>query len=400
MLTSLPAEIHNPLMKISNFQVPRQIIFGLGAAERTGTIARELGGQKVLLVTDQTLTKIGLIDSLRSTLEKKGLTVDVFDRILGEPELDTAEVVVEYVRKCNCNLVIGVGGGSSLDIAKVASVMATNSGSVKQYLGVNLVKKTGIPKILIPTTSGTGSEVSASAALGEPEREIKRAIFSPQLFADVAIVDPLLAVTMPPMVTASTGFDALSHALESFISTNRNPIIDPLALEAIRLVAGNLRVAFADGLNLEARCNMSLAALLGGMCHSLNAGVNGGHAASAAFSVKYKIPHGVGVAVALPYVLEYNLMACMDRLAVVAKTMGEDISLPMREAASKAVASVKKLVADLNLPQRLQDLNIPREAIPQLVEGMLARTELLAKNPRKMTREDALKLFERMWIGN
>lgn len=400
MLKVISTNVYHPLMKIHNFRVPRNIIFGLNAAERVGTEAKHLGGAKALIVTDKIIEKIGLVENVKSSLEKEGLSVTVFDKIKGEPTIDMAEKAAETVREDDYDLVVGVGGGSSLDMAKVASTMATNPGNVRQYIGLNMVKKRGLPKILIPTTAGTGSEVSASAVMEDPDRKIKTFIRSPYQFADAAIVDPLMTVTMPPRVTAATGLDALSHAVEAFITVASSPIADPLALQAIKLVASNLPIAFATGENLESRYNMSLAALLAGMCLSYNAGVCGGHVAASAFSLEYNLPHGVSCALALPYIMEYNLMACTPKLAVVAEAMGESTStLSLREAASKAVASVRRLVKDVNLPLTLKDLDIPKEAIPKLAENMMTRAGMLAKNPRNVTKEDAYKIFERMWAG-
>ncbi len=296
-------------------------------------MARRLGGDKALIVTDKVIVKTGLVERVSKSLEQAGLSVQVFDEVEPEPKLEVAEKAAEFSRKSGCNLVIGVGGGSVLDMAKVASIAPTNPGKMADYVGVGLIKQAGLPKILIPTTAGTGSEVTNIAVVSLAAEEIKSGIVGPQLMADVAIVDPEATLTMPPRLTASTGIDALTHAVEALMSVNSNPLTDALAYEAVKLVFRNLRKACYQGENLEARYGMSLAALLAGLAFG-SAGVCGGHALAYAFAVKYNVPHGIACGLALPYIMEYNLPVCEEKLARIAVLAGESVEwVSTREAA-------------------------------------------------------------------
>lgn len=250
--------------------------------------------------------------------------------------------------------------------------------------------------VLVPTTAGTGSEATQNIVITHEGR--KATIASPHAIPDTAIVDPALTVTMPPGLTANTGLDALSHAVEAYMSKEASPVTDALALEAVRLITRNLPVAYSQGENLGARYHMSLAALLAGMALS-NAGVCGGHALAYGFAVREGLPHGLSCAVALPYIMAYNAPACGHKLARVARAMGERVSgLSPREAASRAVEAVARLNSGLGIPSSLRELKVPRDAIPAIARGALVE-RLLARNPRTITGEDALRIVEGMWEG-
>ena len=388
---------HTWLMEKWQFNLPTKIIFGQGAAEEAAVEAKKFG-KKVFMVVDEIIRKVGLLEKVEKPLRDNGFEIKYFTPE-PEPRIETAKLVAEAVREQKYDLVMGIGGGSSMDLAKVASIMATNPGAVTDYIGINLVQKPGIPKILIPTTAGTGAEVTPNAILASSVEENKTAIVSPYNFADVAIVDPLMTLTMPPKVTAVTGLDALTHAVEAYMSIRSNPLTDAIAYKAIQLISTYLPVAYADGENIEARSYMSLAALMAGIaiCH---AGTCAGHAAAYAFAVKYKIPHGLSCAIALPYIMEYNAPVQLSKHVSIAEAMNERVSnLNAREAASKAVRSIVKLMNELDIPYRLKDIGVSKEDLPKLVEGMLKNTRLLKNNPRKVSKEDAVKIFERMWEG-
>ncbi len=380
-------------------QLPKRVVFGVGIEEKIGAEAKGLGAKKALVVTDAVIEKIGLHEKIEKPL-KEVAEVDILDKIEPEPTLAAAETVAEAARAAKCDLIVGVGGGSVMDMAKVASAAASNpEQGVSAFLGANKIANPSVPKILVPTTAGTGAEATPFALVIVEEK--KKAIASPYNLADVVLIDPTFTATMPPKVTASTGMDALSHAIEAFLSTGSNPLTDSFALEAIRLIADNLEEAFSHGDNLDARLKMSLAALLAGMAFG-NAGVIAGHAAAHTFGAKYKIPHGVSAALALPYMMEYNAVenGVKEKLAKVAREMGEDISgMTGEEAASKAVACVKKMLEKLDLPTRLADLDVPKDDLSGLADAMSKEKGYLARNPRKIEYEDAVKMFERMWSG-
>lgn len=378
-------------------QLPKRVVFGDGVEEKIGAEAKGLGAKKALIVTDATIEKAGLLEKVEKPL-KEAVEVDVFDIVESEPTLAAAETVAEAARAAKYDLIVGVGGGSVMDMAKVASAAASNpEQGVSEFLGANKIANPSVPKILVPTTAGTGAEATPFTLIIVEGK--KKAIASPYNLADVVLISPSFTATMPPRVTASTGMDAMSHAIEAFLSTGSNPLTDSFALEAIRKIADNLEVAFSHGDNLDARLKMSLAAMLGGMAFG-NAGVIAGHAAAHTFGAKYKIPHGVAAALALPYIMEYNAPVARDKLVKVAREMGEDISkLTEEEAASRAVARVRGLLERLELPTRLADLDVPEEDLQELAEAMSKEKGYLARNPRKIELEEAVKIFERLWSG-
>jgi len=384
-------------MPVYAVQLPKRVVFGVGIEEKIGAEAKGLGAKKALVVTDATIEKTGLLEKVEKPL-KEVVEVNIFDKVEPEPTLKAAETVAGAARAAKCGLIVGVGGGSVMDMAKVASAAASNpEQGVSDFLGANKIANPSMPKILVPTTAGTGAEATSFALVIVEEK--KKAIASPYNLADVVLIDPTFTATMPPEVTASTGMDALSHAIESFLSTGSNPLTDSFALEATRKITDNLEAAFSHGDNLDARLEMSLAAMLAGMAFG-NAGVIAGHAAAHTFGAKYKIPHGVSAALALPYMMEYNAVesGIKEKLAKVARGMGEDISrMTEEEAASKAVARVKGLLEKLELPTRLSDLDVPKEDLPDLAEAMSKEKGYLARNPRKIEYEDAVQMFERMW---
>ncbi len=378
-------------------QMPKRVVFGEGMEEKIGAEAKGLGAKKALIVTDEIIEKTGLLDKVERPL-KEVVEVAIFDKVEPEPTLEAAETVAKAARAAKYDLIVGVGGGSVMDMAKVASAAASNpEQSVSDFMGANKIANPSVPKILVPTTAGTGAEATPFTLIVVETK--KKAIASPYNLADVVLISPSLTATMPAKVTASTGVDALSHAIEAFLSLGSNPLTDSFALEAIRKIADNLEEAFLHGDNLEARLKMSLAAMLAGMAFG-NAGVIAGHAAAHTFGAKYKIPHGISAAVALPYIMEYNAPAAKEKLAKVAREMGEDISgLTEEEAASKAVARVKNMLKKLELPTRLADLDVPENALPELAEAMSKEKGYLARNPRKIEHDGAVEILQRMWSG-
>ncbi|MDI6811562.1 MAG: iron-containing alcohol dehydrogenase [archaeon] len=384
-------------MGVYEVLLPKRVVFGDMVEERIGAEAKGLGAKKAFIVTDETIVKTGLLEKVETPL-KEVVEVDIFDRVESEPTLKTAETVAMAARAAKYDLVVGVGGGSVLDMAKVASAAVANPGQVvSDFLGANKIANPSVPKMLIPTTAGTGAEATPYALIIVEEK--KKAIASSYNLADVVLISPSFTTSMPPEITASTGMDAMSHAIEALLSLGANPLTDSFALEAIRKISDNLEEAFAHGDNLDARLKMSIAAMLAGMAFG-NAGVIAGHAAAHTVGAKYNISHAKASALALPYVMEYNAPAAEEKLAKVARELGEDISgLSDEEAASKAVARVKRLLEALKLPTRLADLDVPEKDLPDLADAIMKEKGYLARNPRKMEHEDAVKLVERMWSG-
>ncbi len=382
--------------KVFSFQLPRKILFGVKVSEKVGLEAKATCGKRALLVTDKGLAKTGVPQKIEKTLAEEGLSVSIFDEVEPEPFLEVAEKTAKVARKEEYDIVVGVGGGSVLDMAKIAAIAVTNPGCMRQYVGVDFVKKTGIPSILLPTTSGTGSEVTNVAVVTVAEDEMKNAVISSHMLATVAMVDPTLAYTLPPRLTASTGLDALSHALEALMSVHANPITDALALQAIRLIFAHLPTAYRKG-DPESRYAMSLGAMVAGMAFG-NSGVCLGHAAAYSFSVTYKVHHGLSCGLVLPFALEFNAPAIPEKLPQIAAAMNlEAEKLKPEELPVCISAAILRLAEEVQLPRRLRDIGIPREALEKLANKILTFKRVLSRNPRPISREEALRLFEEMW---
>jgi len=389
--------VYQPVSRVSGFYAPRKITFGLNALDRIGSEAKFAGGEdRALIVSDPSLRVMGALNNVGDGLKKEGFEVEVYDEVEPEPRIEVVEKVAELARRDRFDVVIGVGGGSVMDTAKVASMSASNPGSVESYFGVNLVKKRGAPLVCLPTTAGTGSEVTMYAVITVGDE--KRVITSPYIIPDVAVVDPMLTLTMPPNLTAGSGMDALSHAIESMISIEATPLTDAIALEAVKLIFDHLRTAYHKGTDLEARCHMSLAANMAGfpLC---NAKMVLGHSISQTFGPPYGVPHGVSNGITLPYVMKFYVPAAADKLALIAKATGEDVKdLSAGQAATKAVKAVKMLADDLAIPSSLKDVGVPKDRLPALAELCLNRWPR-PNSPIKLTKENVLKVFEEVWGG-
>ncbi|MCK4436485.1 iron-containing alcohol dehydrogenase [bacterium] len=382
--------------KSFSFKIIPEIIFGRGAVEKVGQESRKRGGSKILLISDEGVAKAGLLEKVRQSLFKEKLEVIVFDKVEPEPWVETADEAGKMARQENCNLVIGLGGGSAMDVAKAASVLATNEGKASDYQGLDKVPEPGLPKIMIPTTAGTGSEVTFTAVLSNKEPKGKGGINSPYLFPELAILDPLLTLSMPPPVTASIGMDALTHAIEAYTSLQASTISDALALKATELIAHNLSQAVADGQNADARENMLMGSLLAGMALA-NAGVTAAHALAYPLGGLYRIGHGVANGLMLPYIMEFNLESSLKKFAKIAEAMGEETrDLPLKEAAKRSVIAVNKLSREIKVPRRLRELKagIAESNFPEMVTSAMKVTRPLENNPRKLAEEDAMAIYK------
>jgi len=391
------------IFRVSTIKMPSKIVMGVNSIDKLSGLVRSFG-KKGLLVTGEEAIKSGRLKVVEEKLSEANVDLEIYGEVKPEPTLTHAEEIASYVEKLmrtkGLDFIIGFGGGSSLDMAKVASLASANPRPIEQYMGVEKVPRKGLPLILIPTTAGSGSEVSKSIVLVKEKEGIKEGIVSENVVADIAIVDPKLTVTMNPRLTAMTGIDALSHAIEACMSLGANAFTNPLALEAVSLISVNLRRAYSNGDDLEARKAMSEAALLAGLAFS-NAGNCAGHAAAYAFAVKYNVPHGISCGIALPYVMKFNMLAIPDRLADIAVAMGiEGEGLSTRELAQLAITEILDLLMDLNMPTSLEDIGVPEEDLISLAENMMKITRLLEANPRKIGLDEARRIFEAMWHGD
>jgi alcohol dehydrogenase len=380
--------------KLSLFRTTRRILFGLGAVEKLGPEAQLLKAKKALIITDPGVIQAGLLESVEKSLQSVGLPFVIFDGVEPDPRIEVVEKSIEKAKKEGIDLIIGFGGGSSLDIAKVTSILITNSGKIDSFFGVDLVPNPGTPVILIPTTAGTGSEVTPIAILSDTKEKLKKGIVSPTLFPEVAIVDPKLTIGLPPSVTAFTGMDALTHAIESYYSINATDLSDLLAFRAMELLSKNIRMAYAHGENLVARSNMMEGSLFAGIAFA-NAGVGAVHAFAYPLGGEFHLAHGLTNTLMLPYVMRYNILGCPDKFAQMAQAFGEKVEgLSELDGAETSVKFVERLSDDLRVPRRLRDVGIPEDAIPRLAEAAMKVTRLLANNPRKITLEDAVAIYK------
>ncbi len=379
--------------KIRVHRGPQTLITGLGSIAQVAEQVRKLRGTRVLILTDPGVAGCGDVTYVEEPLREAALEVGVYDHAVPEPPMASLHEVVDFVEDGGFDCVIGFGGGSAIDVAKMAAVLAHTGHHVEEYVGVDMVPKKGLPLIAIPTTAGTGSEVTAIAIFANEAKNIKQGVVSPHLIPDIAIVDPVLTLTCPPNVTAASGIDALIHNMEAFISVNATLHTDPLAKEGMELIGAALRTAVLDGSNLEARHDMAIGSMLGGIAFG-NAGVGAVHALSYPLGGRFHVPHGVANAVMLPWVMEYNMLACLPRFRDIACALGETVEgLSAREVAVKAVGAMRQLADDVGLPQHLSDLDISADAIEELTEGALTQTRLLANNPRKLTHDDIYQIY-------
>ncbi|MCD6408811.1 MAG: iron-containing alcohol dehydrogenase [Candidatus Verstraetearchaeota archaeon] len=392
----MEVKLQHFLFKTYSYYTPTRIVFGVHSSKKLVEEVSKFSPKKVFVVSGKTVRSLGIVDELCKPLEEAGFSVTVFSQVEPEPSIDTARKAVLAVRSEGFDLVIGIGGGSSMDVAKIAAALAKNPGDVSEYVGAYKVKEKRLPLILVPTVFGTGSEVSPAAVV--VDGRVKVALWSFNLNADVSIIDPVLSITVPPKTTAASGIDALSHAIESLMSVEANNFTDALALEAIGLVFTYLERAYANGEDIEARYGVALASALAGMAFT-NAGLCLPHGIAYTYAVDYKLAHGASCALCLPYVMEYNLPTVPEKLASAALAMGLDVAgFSSKEAAVEAIGAVRELIESLELPTSLSDVGVPKEELPKMVEDLFTNQQrFIARNPRKPTKEDMEKLYEAMW---
>ena len=380
--------------RIISLKSPSLILAGIGALQKMGEEAKNLDAKKALLVTDKVMIETGIEGQVKAVLAENSVSVDVFDDVKSDPDIENCEACIDMAKAGNYDLIVGVGGGSPMDIASIASVMCTNAGTVYDYFGVNLVKQPGIPTFLITTTAGTGAEVTPNAILTDHKDQLKKAIVSPYILPRAAVIDPELTLSMPPVVTSFTGMDALTHAIESYTSMNATPLTDMYAREGIRLIAQSLRTAVSKGEKLEARYDMSMGSLYAGISLA-NAGVGAVHALAYPLGGQFNVAHGIANGLLLPHVMEFNYIADVTKFAEVAKLMGESVEgLSVLEQAQMSVQAVTDLINDIDMPTTLSQVNIPKDALPRLSEAAINVTRLMANNPRNMTVANAEAIFQ------
>lgn len=392
-----------------NFGTATRLLFGRGAVEELGPAAGRLGAQQVLVITDEPLVAAGAVDRVKSSLVQAGLTVALFTGGEPEPTLDAASRAIEHARQFQPDAILGLGGGSNIDLAKMTAIVHSHGGEPADYLGWDNVPGPVCPLISVATTAGTGSEVSASAVLTDAENKIKVSTLSPYLRPALAVVDPLLTVSCPRQATADSGIDALTHAVEAYLATRstdldrspgelgpyegKTPMTDLLAERAIALVGQHLIRAVEQPDNLDAREGMALAATLAGMAFS-NAGVALVHAMEYPLGGALHCSHGAGNGLLLPYVMRFNRPVREPEIARIAELLGEDVDrLSQSEAAERGIAAVEKLRKTIGIPTRIRQLGGTAEQLPEFAAKAFAIKRLIDLTPREPNEADVLAIY-------
>jgi alcohol dehydrogenase class IV len=373
---------------------PNKVILGLGAAAKVADEVAYLRGKKVFIVSDPGVIAAGLLESVELSLKTGGIDYLIYGKVEPEPSSRIIDEGAALYKSESCDIIVGVGGGSSLDVAKGISILAANQGRILDYIGVDTVPQKGAPMILLPTTAGTGSEVTRVLVMTDEEQNKKSVVFTLFALPDVAIIDPSLTISMPPVVTADTGIDALVHAIESYVSMNANVFSDLWAEEAISLIGTYLPIACAKGANREARYNMCLAATLAGLSFT-SGGLGAVHALAYPLGTEYHMTHGRTNAMMLPHVMNFNLPGNPEKFARIAELLGKDTEgLSALEAAPLAVEAVLDLEDAVNVSWLLKDYDIDEADLELLVDGAMQQARLFVTNPRDLDEDDVRTIYQ------
>ena len=384
---------------IKTIEGVKKPVFGSGAVSKLGIECKNLGASKALLVMDQALSKSVIAEKVKESLKSERIRVFMFSDVTPEPDPKIADLGTELALKEKVRCIIGVGGGSTMDIAKAIGMLMKNGGKAVEYIGIDKVKKPGIPTIMVPTTAGTGSETTLTAVFTQRDTRKKGGINSAFIYPDTAVLDPALTLDLPPKITAYTGMDALTHAIESYTSLNAHFMSEIISLRAIELIMENLRGAVFDGKNIKYRENMMMGSYLAGMGLAM-AGVGAVHALAYPMGAIYDVPHGIGNGLLLPYVLEYNYPGNIEKFCNMAIYVGQDMEgLSSRENASLVSEAVFELAEDIGVPMTLKELNIPEDSIPEMAKAAMQVAVPIANNPRPMTVEAATDIYRNAYEG-
>ncbi len=383
-------------MNMYDFFMPNVNFFGRGAVKVTGERCQILGGKKALIVTDSFLRSLpgGPVEKVTESLDAVGIDYAFYDGVEPNPKDTNVRDGLAIFESEQCDLIVTVGGGSAHDCGKGIGIAATHDGDLyEDYAGIETLTNPLPPLVCVNTTAGTASEVTRHCVITNTEKKVKFVIVSWRNTPLVSINDPELMVGKPAGLTAATGMDALTHAVESYVSLGANPVTDSMAIQAIKLISTNLRQAVAYGQNIEARENMAHASLLAGMAFN-NAGLGYVHAMAHQLGGLYDIPHGVANAVLLPHVEEYNIISNPQKFADIAEFMGENIDgLSVREAANKAIEAIRQLSEDVNIPSSMRELGVKEEDFELMAELALQDGNAIS-NPIQGRKEDIINIFK------
>ncbi len=373
---------------------PGKLVFGNGTLSQLPDDILELKPSRVFIATIDALKDA--IAEVVNTLMKNKIEVLLDTSIIQEPTFSDFEKLMKKVTPFNPDVVIGIGGGSVLDVAKLVAAQLDNEQQLKDYVGIGLLKQRKKKLVCVPATSGTGSEVSPNAILMDDADNQKKGIISPFLVPDIVYVDPVLTISVPPSVTAATGLDALTHCLEAYTNKFAQPFIDLYAYEGMRLIASHIVTAVKDGSNKEAREKVAMGSLLGGFCLG-PVNTAGVHALSYPLGTMFHLAHGLSNALLLPYVMEYNIPAAVKRYADVAIALGCERQPDDKATACAGVKKIKELIKACGIPATLKEVNVPASAIPELAADAIKIQRLLKNNPREITGQDAINIYRAAW---
>ena len=386
-------------MKQITLLQPQKIVFGTGCIQTLVEDYKKLGYQRLFVLTAPPI--LPLIEPTLAALKAAGTNIEVFDQIMAEPTLNDFNAIVEKARQFDADSVVGIGGGSVLDIAKLVAAFAHSDQQAADCFGTGFIKAKGLWFACLPTTAGTGSEVSPNAILLDERDHLKKGIVSPYLIADAAYVDPKLTWTVPAKVTADTGMDALTHCIEAYTNKFAHPTVDIYALKGIQLIAANLETAVKDGKNQEAREALALGSLYGGLCLGpVNTAAV--HALSYPLGGEFHIPHGLSNAILLPSVMKFNAETCPKRYAEVAaallsSTSGSSGDTNDIRLAQQGVDFIYRLAEAVGIPKKLTDLGIPQSAVDGMAKAAMEVQRLLKNNPREVTEQDAKDIYNSLY---
>lgn len=380
--------------QVYGFFIPTVSLMGVGSYKEIGKQVKALGGKKPFICTDKGITKAGITQKIVDLIKlDAGVDTVVFDGTVPNPTDTNVHDGLKVFKDKKCDLIISLGGGSAHDCGKGIGIVSTNGGTIRDYEGVNKSTKPMPPFIAVNTTAGTASEMTRFCIITNTSNHVKMAIVDWRVTPNVAINDPLLMVGMPPALTAATGMDALTHAVEAYVSTIATPVTDACALQAIRLIATNLRAAVANGADMVARDNMAYAEYLAGMAFN-NASLGYVHAMAHQLGGFYDLPHGVCNAILLPHVERFNLIAKLDRFVEMAKAMGENVEgLSSRDAAELALMAIKQLSVDVGIPSGLTELGVKQKDLKTM--ALNAQKDACGfTNPRTPTLDDIIQIYK------
>jgi alcohol dehydrogenase len=381
--------------QVSTYFCPTKIHLGIGSYKKLEDVVRQLKCERLFIAIDSALLASGLFDEIKKMLEKLGVSTSTYTDIEPDPSAHTVEKAFAVCREHGAQAILAIGGGSTMDVAKAVGILATNGGRIHDYEGIEKFSIPPLPRIAIPTTAGTGSEVSGSCVITDTDRNLKmsirHAVLNP---ADIAILDPLAVSTVPAHVAAHSGLDAFVHAFESFIALNASPFTDALNLHALKLLSGNIRQFVANRGNAEAALAMLSGSALAGMTFGIT-GLGNVHCMARFVGANYHISHGLSNAICLPEVAQFNLIANPKKYAMAAAAMGRPVDgMAELDAAAEAVTAIRKLCSDLSIPSRLRDIGA-KEADFEEMAKLCVEANYNRWNPRNTTYNDFLGLFQR-----